>query len=191
MNKKKRWYDYLWLASLLYFILGFFNIMFAWLGMLCFMIPLLFAVIGGNKHYCNKYCGRGQLFDILGRNLKLSADKPVPSWLRSRTFRYGFLTFFMLMFATMLFTTWLVFDGAHSLRQTVNILWMLQVPWQWAYSGSAEPWMAQFAFGFYSIMLTSNIMGIITLLFTKPRGWCVYCPMGTMTQLICTWKNKE
>ena len=29
---RKRWYDYLWIVSLLYLILGFFNILFAWLG---------------------------------------------------------------------------------------------------------------------------------------------------------------
>ena len=29
---KKHWYDYLWIASLLYLVLGFFNILFAWLG---------------------------------------------------------------------------------------------------------------------------------------------------------------
>lgn len=33
---KKRWYDFLWIASLLYLVLGFFNILFAWLGLLCF-----------------------------------------------------------------------------------------------------------------------------------------------------------
>lgn len=191
MNKQKHWYDYLWIASLLYLTLGFFNIMFAWLGMLCFMIPLLFALIGGNKHYCNKYCGRSQLFDILGGRLKLSPDKPVPAWLRSKAFRYGFLCFFMLMFANMLFTTYLVFSGVQNLRQAVSLFWVLQLPWQWAYNGSAEPWLAQFAFGFYSIMLTSTIMGVITLLLFKPRAWCVYCPMGTMTQLICKWKNAE
>ena len=38
---KKRWYDYLWIASLLYLTLGFFNILFAWLGLLCFFIPLI------------------------------------------------------------------------------------------------------------------------------------------------------
>ena len=37
---KKHWYDYLWIASLLYLLLGFFNILFAWLGLLCFFIPL-------------------------------------------------------------------------------------------------------------------------------------------------------
>ena len=30
---KKRWYDYLWAVSLTYLVLGFFNILFAWLGL--------------------------------------------------------------------------------------------------------------------------------------------------------------
>ena len=25
----------------------------------------------------------------------------------------------------------------------------------------------------------------------KPRTWCAFCPMGTMTQGICKLKNKE
>ena len=45
----KKWYDYLWVVSLTYLILGFFNILFAWLGLLCFFIPLLIAVAKGNK----------------------------------------------------------------------------------------------------------------------------------------------
>ena len=31
----RRWYEYLWIVSLAYLILGFFNILFAWLGLLC------------------------------------------------------------------------------------------------------------------------------------------------------------
>ena len=30
----------------------------------------------------------------------------------------------------------------------------------------------------------------ITMALYKPRSWCVYCPMGTMTQLICKAKAK-
>lgn len=191
MNSKKHWYDYLWIVSVLYLLLGFVNILFAWLGLLCFFIPLLFAIIGGNKLYCNRYCGRSQLFDILGKKFKLSPDKPVPNWLRSRKFRYGFLAFFMAMFINMLFVTWLVYSSAASLNQSVSILWAWQLPWHWAYSGGVPDWAAQFAFGFYSVMLTSTILGVITLVFFKPRAWCVYCPMGTMTQIICKWKNKE
>lgn len=39
-------------------------------------------------------------------------------------------------------------------------------------------------------MLTSTVLGLITMVLFKPRSWCVYCPMGTMTQLICKAKNR-
>ena len=51
---KKSWYDYLWIASLMYLVLGFFQILFAWLGLLCFFIPLIIAIVKGNKGYCNR-----------------------------------------------------------------------------------------------------------------------------------------
>lgn len=187
---KKNWYDYLWIASTVYLLLGFVNIMFAWLGLLCFFIPLLIAIFGGSKGYCNKYCGRGQLFELLGGKFGLSRNKSIPAWIRSKWFRYGFLIFFFAMFFNMLFGTYLVFAGARSLRQVVTLLWTCKLPWNWAYHGTFfSPGMAQFAFGFYSVMLTSTILGLLTMVLFKPRSWCVYCPMGTMTQLICKAKN--
>ncbi|WP_312641134.1 4Fe-4S binding protein [Hydrogenoanaerobacterium sp.] len=185
---KKRWYDYLWIAELLYLTLGLCNILFAWMGMLFFVIPLLVAVIGGSKAYCNRYCGRGQLFGVLGGKLKLSRNVPPPKFLRSRWFRYGFMTFFMAMFGLMLFSTYQVFTGA-PLRQTVTLLWMFKLPWQWAEVGMVAPWIAQFAFGFFGVMLTSTVLGLATMVLFRPRSWCVYCPMGTMTQGICKLKQ--
>lgn len=188
-NKKSLW-QYLWVLSALYLILGFFNILFAWLGLICFMVPLLISFLGGGKSYCHNYCGRGQLFDLLGNTLKLSRKKPMPIWLKSKYFRYGFLTFFMTMFINMLFNTYLVFKGSESLHQIITILWTFKLPWNLADLSSTAPWISQFAFGFYSIMLTSTMLGLITMLLYKPRSWCVYCPMGTMTQGICQLKNK-
>lgn len=185
---KKRWSDYLWVAELLYLALGLCNILFAWLGMLFFAIPLLVAVIGGNKAYCNRFCGRGQLLGLLGGRLKLSRNVPPPRFLRSRWFRYGFLAFFMTMFALMVFSTYQVFTGA-PLRQTVTLLWVFKLPWQWARVDMAAPWVAQFAFGFFGVMLTSTVLGLTTMVLFRPRSWCVYCPMGTMTQGICRLKQ--
>ncbi|MCI5872058.1 MAG: 4Fe-4S binding protein [Clostridiales bacterium] len=191
-NKKKKWYDYLWIASLLYLILGFFNILFGWLGLICFIVPLLISIIKGNKAYCNKYCGRGQLFELLGNKLKLSRQKDIPGFIKSKWFRYGFLIFFMTMFVNMLFTTYLVFEGTSDLRQVVKLLWTFKIPWKFAYHGTLfAPWVAQFAFGFYSMMLTSTVLGMITMMLFKPRSWCVYCPMGTMTQGICQIKHRN
>ena len=187
-QKKKRWSDYLWIVELCYLSLGLFNILFAWLGMLFFCIPLFVAIFGGSKAYCNRYCGRGQLFGLLGEKLKLSRNVPPPKFLRHPLVRYGFLTFFMIMFCLMLFSTYRVFTGA-PLSQTVTLLWVFRLPWHWADVSFAAPWIGQFAFGFFGVMLTSTILGLITMVLFRPRSWCVYCPMGTMTQGICKLRN--
>lgn len=190
---KKAWYDYLWIFSLIYLLLGIFNILFAWIGLICFTVPLIISISGGGKGYCNKYCGRGQLLNILGSKLKLSRNKSIPRFLKSKWFRYGFLIFFFTMFGNMIFSTYLVFSETRNLQEIITLLWMWKVPWYWTNTSFVSPWIAQFAFGFYSIMLTSTILGLITMLLYKPRSWCVYCPMGTTTQVISLIKynNKE
>ena len=191
-KQKKRWYDYLWIASLTYLVLGFFNILFAWLGLICFLDPLTISIANGTKGYCNRYCGRGQLFGILGGRFGLSRKKDIPRWMKSKWFRYGFLISFFVMFFQMLWNTYLVFAGVQDLKQVVTLLWTFKLPWNWAYHGTLfHPGVAQFAFGFYSVMLTSTVLGLITMVLYKPRSWCVYCPMGTMTQLICKVKDKK
>ena len=122
LKAKKHWYDYLWIASLLYLFLGFFNIMFAWLGLICFLVPLAISIATGSKLYCNRYCGRGQLFSILGKKLHLSPNREIPGWMKSKAFRYGFLVFFLVMFCQMLFNTYLVFRGTSGLKQAVTVL---------------------------------------------------------------------
>lgn len=160
MNKKK-WYDYLWIFSSIYLLLGFVNILFAWLGLICFITPLAISIIKGNKGYCNRYCGRGQLFSMLGGR-----------------------------FGLMLWNTYLFFADVKNLKQIITLFWTFKVPWNWAYHGTLfSSGVAQFAFGFYSIMLTSTLLGLLTMVLFKPRSWCIYCPMGTMTQMICKIKN--
>ena len=100
--------------------------------------------------------------------------------------------FFLTMFGVMLWNTYLVFAGVQDLKQIVTLFWTFKAPWKWAYHGTRfSPGVVQFAFGFYSMMLTSTLLGFLTMVLFKPRSWCVYCPMGTMTQMICKIKEKE
>lgn len=191
MKNKKTFKDYMWILTVLYLTLGFFNILFAWLGLLCFSIPLIISLVKGNKAYCNTYCGRGQLLNVLGNNLKLSRNKDIPKFLKTKWFRYGFLAFFMSMFVVMLFNTYLVFKDVKNLQEVITILWTFKIPFDVLNNSNYSSWFYQFAFGFYSMMLTSTILGIVTMYFYKPKSWCVYCPMGTMTQLICKAKYKS
>ena len=96
----------------------------------------------------------------------------------------------MTMFGLMIYATVRVFAGA-PLKEAVTLLWVFKLPWQWAYTAMVSPWVAQFAFGFYGVMLTSTVLGLATMLLFRPRSWCVYCPMGTMTQGICKLKYRK
>lgn len=187
----RHWQDYLWLWPVIYFSLGFFNILFAWLGMIDFLVPLIFAIARGNKNFCSTYCGRGRLFTFLGKDRGFSAGRLAPAWLHARWFRYGFMVFFLFMFGSLLFQTYLVASGAGTLEEIVRLLWSVRVPWDWSYpAGVAPDWAVQFSFGFYSLMLTSALIGLFFMSLYKPRTWCTFCPMGTMTQGICQLKAR-
>lgn len=192
MKKNKNWYDYLWIVSIVYFLLGFINILFAWLGLIFFFLPILFALFGGEKIYCNKYCDRSKLLNLVGKDLKLSKYKDMPNFLRSKTFRYAFFIFFMFMFFNMLFFTFLVFKGEKNFSSFITLFWSFKIPWKINLNNSSFPkWIYQFSLGFYSMMLTSGIIGIIMSILYKPRAWCGVCPMGTMTHIICNKKYKS
>lgn len=78
----------------------------------------------------------------------------MPAWMKSSWFRYGFLLFFFIMFFIMLYNTCLVFAGISDRKEVVTLLWTVKVPWHWAYHGTVfSQGVAQFAFGFYSVML--------------------------------------
>jgi hypothetical protein len=81
---KKHWYDYLWIASLLYLVWAFFNILFAWLGLMCFFIPLLFAGVGGTK-VLQPLLGRGQLFGCWADGSACPASGISPRWMKRRS----------------------------------------------------------------------------------------------------------
>ena len=178
----------MWVVSATYFALGFFNLGFAWFGVICFLIPLLIAIFGGGKQYCNHYCGRGQLFLKIGNSLGWSKGRLAPRWLSSKYFRHGFLVFFLFFFVQMVWLTVEVAKGIETLHETIHLLWSFDVPWHWAYRTEITPWKAQFAFGLYGIMLTSLIVGVILTIVYRPRTWCVFCPMGNMTQQISKLK---
>lgn len=189
--KKKHWYDYLWIVSPIYLGLGFFNILFAWVGLIFFITPLVISIVNGSKLYCNRYCDRGQFLTKLGKDCHLSRYKPTPRWMKSTAFRVAFLVFFMTMFMNMLYMTYLVFQDVKTLGGFVKLFWTFKVPWSFAIKNSVAPWITQFACGFYSIMLTSTLLGMIVMVLYKPRTWCSFCPMGTMTQGICALKARK
>ena len=188
---KRHWYHYLWLYSFCFFAAGYFNILFAWLGLVSFLLPLVFAFGFGTKGFCNRYCDRGQLLRWSGGQLGLSRDHAMPAWMKGKPFRYAFMVFFFAMFGQIIYTTWLIAHGAASLQEAVTLFWSFDLPWQQASPGAMTPWVSAFAYKLYGFMLTSELIALGLMLWYRPRSWCVCCPMGTLTQLICKKKAHD
>ena len=109
-----------------------------------------------------------------------------------RTFEESGVSSHVAMFMNLVYQTWLVAGGAENLRETIQLFWSFQVPWGWTYTaGATIPWIAQFSFGFYGLMLTSLILGILFMLLFRPRSWCAFCLMGSITQAICQLENRK
>lgn len=77
--KAKHWYDYLWVYAIIYFALGFFNILFAWLGMIDFLLPLLLAIFGGNKFFATTSADGVNCSASWGQTLNAPAASPRPA----------------------------------------------------------------------------------------------------------------
>jgi len=91
----KSFMQWSWVFILLFFGLSFIDIRFAYLGFLCMIAPIAFAVSGKGKIHCSHYCPRGSLF---GKFLPfLSMKNSLPSFMAKKWFKYAL---FVVMFTS-------------------------------------------------------------------------------------------
>jgi hypothetical protein len=90
---KKNWANYFFILTLLFFTLGFFNIIFAYLGLVCLILPFVLLVKDKKKTWCQKYCPRSNLYKTLftGRSL---TGKAGPDWLVNGKGKWILLAYF-------------------------------------------------------------------------------------------------
>ena len=187
---KKRWYDFLWIASLLYLVLGFFNILFAWLGLLCFFI-LWSSPLRAGIRLLQPLLWTGTVVQPAGwtlRPLPAGRYSPVDEKQGVPLRVFGLFSADVLPDAlehiSGLCRRAGAAPGRHSALDVpaalaLGLLWNPLFPRRCP----IRLWLLQ-------RMLTSTVLGLVTMVLFKPRSWCVYCPMGTMTQLICRGKHR-
>lgn len=49
---KQIWMKYSYLFTISFFILGFFNIVFAWIGFFCIIVPFVFVIKDNKRTWC-------------------------------------------------------------------------------------------------------------------------------------------
>jgi len=176
---------YLYLITIIFFALGLFNILFAWAGLICFILPFILLYKNKKKVWCQSYCPRASLLKKVNGNKK--KPMPTPKLLRKK----GFKDFVLLYFAINLFfafmSTIMVLVGNISAIDKIRLFILFQLPWeipQVIQVAGVDSWWIHAAFRVYSIMLSSTLVGLILGYFYKPRTWCGICPVSTLSDRI-------
>ncbi|MCO1602699.1 hypothetical protein [Desulfosporosinus nitroreducens] len=181
---KQIWMKYSYLFTLSFFILGFFNIVFAWIGFFCLIMPFAFVIKDNKRTWCQSYCPRSNLFTRLFA--RIGVKRTAPKWLVNGTGKRVMLTYFLINFLMIVLSTLMVFMDKRDPLETIRFLIAFQLPWNMPNLldvGVMPDWVVHLGFRVYSMMLTTTIIGLLISHIYKARTWCAICPMGTLSSM--------
>lgn len=152
MNSK--WSNYLYVITLLFFTLGFFNIIFAWLGLACLILPFILLAKDKKKTWCQGYCPRVSLFTALFQGRSLTG-KVGPDWLVKGKAKWFFLTYFGINLFILTMSTIRVFLDKMDPIEQVRFMIAFPLPWdlpQLLSIGPVSEWAVHLSYRIYSRM---------------------------------------
>lgn len=182
---EKRWTSKFYIITILFFALGFFNIIFAWLGFACMIIPFVLLAKDGKKTWCQSYCPRANLFTVLFQGRSLTG-RSTPKWLKNKNTKWVFLVYFSFNIFILIMSTLMVFRGRIDAMEKVRFMIAFQLPWnmpQLLNIDSLPSWAVHLSFRVYSMMFTTTVIGMILAWIYKPRTWCTVCPINTISDI--------
>lgn len=190
---KINWMNYLYGITLVFFILGFFNIIFAWLGLACLLIPFILLFKDRKKTWCQGYCPRASLYQRLLKGRSLTG-KRTPDWMNRGKAKWIMLGYFCLNLFVLTMSTIMVFSGRMAPMERIRFLIAFQLPWQIPQLldlGSFPTWASHLSFRIYSMMFTTTVLGLIIGWIYMPRSWCTICPINTLSDTALNGMNRK
>ena len=180
------WRRYLFLIAIVFFALGFVNIIFAWIGFLCLTLPFILLAKNRKKTWCRNYCPRANLFDVLFRNRSLTG-KAGPEWLVRGKAKWFVLVYFLFNLFILTMSTIMVSVGRIAPVEKIRFLIAFKLPWnmpQILDLGLFPGWAVHLSFRVYSMMFTTTVLGLLLAWIFKPKTWCTVCPINTVSDMV-------
>ncbi len=171
---------YLFIITLLYFALGVINIHFALLGLICMGIPLTILFAKKKKTWCQGYCPRSSLYTTCGKATKSFSGK-TPMFFIKGPMKWIMLGYFGISLTFVIMSTIGVANGNPPMDY-LRFLMIVPIKFFPQLTTISSPdWVLHFSYRFYSMMMTTTILGFILALVYKPRTWCTICPINTVS----------
>lgn len=179
----KGWLKYIYTITIAFFVLGFLNIIFAWVGFVCMILPFILLSKNKRKTWCQGYCPRANLFNTLFHNRSLTG-KAGPKWLTRGNVKWFVLGYFIFNLFILTMSTVMVYLGRIEPLESVRFLFAFEMPWVMPNLldlGSFSGWAVHLSFRIYSMMFTTTVLGLLLAWIFKPRTWCTVCPINTVS----------
>lgn len=174
---------YLFLITILYFVLGFVNIHFSIFGMLCMFLPIILLLKNNKKTWCQGYCPRASLYTRSGK-LTSKYSRKTPMFFINGNMKWIMLSYFGISLFIIVMSTVKVASGTimpmNYLRFLLVIPINAEMP-QLIEISNVVTWVTHLSYRFYSMMMTTTVLGLILALVYKPRTWCTICPIATIS----------
>ena len=106
-----------------------------------------------------------------------------PKWFSGQSVIEGVLSYFCVNIMLITMSTIMVALGRFVPIDRVRLFIILQIPYKFPQIINYElnPVLLHLSYRFYSVMLSSFILGTILSIIFKPRTWCVVCPINTLS----------
>lgn len=189
---EKRWQNYLYFGTLLFLTLGFFNILFAFIGLACLILPFVLLAKDRKKTWCQGYCPRSSLFTRLFKGRSLTGQSG-PDWLIKGKGKWIMLGYFGFNLFVITMSTIRVSRGLMEPLERIRFLIAFVLPWripQFLDLGMVPDWVLHLSFRIYSMMFTTIVLGLVLGWLFYPRTWCRVCPINTLSDLALDKSNR-
>ncbi len=178
---EKRLRSYLYVVTILFFTLGLFNVLFAFLGLICMLLPFVLLFKDRKKTWCQSYCPRASLFTRLFKGRSLTGSRG-PDWLFGNG-KWIMVVYFGFNLFVITMSTLRVARGLAAPMEYLRFLVAFVLPWKLPQllTLGAPDWVIHLAYRIYSMMFTTTVLGMVLGWLFYPRTWCRICPISTLS----------
>lgn len=172
----------LFTVTLIYFLLGFIDVHFGLLGILCMFIPLFLLFKTKKKTYCQGYCPRANLFTTTKKKFSIS-NLPSPEIFTKGNFKWFMLGYFFFNLVLIIFSTFNAYKTGNGILSLKFYVLINGFELPQLLNLNAPVWLTHLSYRFYSMMISTTILGLLLGLMYKPRTWCTICPISTVSDV--------
>ncbi|MDF2859335.1 MAG: putative rane protein [Neobacillus sp.] len=176
----------LFFITIFFFALGFVNIHFSLLGIVCMTLPIILLLKDRKKTWCQGYCPRASLYTNCGKTKKWNSRK-TPQFFIKGNMKWIMLAYFGVSLFFIIMSTLGVARDIRPAMETLRFLILIPLPFKMPQLFDIidlAPWLTHLSYRFYSMMMTTTFLGLILAMVYKPRTWCTICPIATVSDVI-------